>query len=300
MKKAPANLLIAGAAALWGSMGVVSRFAFETGLTPLAVAFYRAALAFVTVAAVTLALMPDRLRIRRADVALFALFGLISIAVFFFVYLFAISLTTVATAAILLYTAPAWVLVLSRLAFAEPLTAPKLWALALAFAGSLLVVRAYDFSALRVTLPGVLAGLAAGLTYALYSVFGKTALRRHPETVTLTYALGFGTLFLGVAAAATGQLSVGVLRTAWPLVIYLGLVTTLLAQFMYLTGLRAVEAGRASLIATLEPVVAAVLGYLVLRERLDLWQGIGGLAVLSGVLLVRRSPVPPSELPPAE
>lgn len=300
MKKVPASLLIAGAAALWGSMGVVSRFAFQAGLTPLAVAFYRATLAFVTVGAVTLVLMPERLRIRRADVGLFALFGLVSIAVFFFVYLFAISLTTVATAAILLYTAPAWVLVLSRLAFGEALTRPKLWALGLALTGCLLVVRAYDVAALRLTLPGVLAGLASGLTYALYSVFGKTALRRHPAPVTLTYALGFGSVFLGVAAAATGQLDTGILRAAWPMVIYLGLVTTLLAQFMYLSGLHVVEAGRASLIATLEPVVAAVLGYLILRERLDLWQGLGGLAVLSGVLLVRRSPVPPAELPPAE
>lgn len=300
MTKAPASLLIAGAAALWGSMGVVSRFAFDAGLTPLGVAFYRAALAFVTVAAVTIVLMPQRLRIRRGDLGLFALFGLISIAVFFFVYLFAISLTTVATAAILLYTAPAWVLVLSNLAFAEPLTRPKLWALGLAFAGCLLVVRAYDTAALRVTLPGVLAGLAAGLTYALYSVFGKTALRRHPAPVTLTYALGFGSLFLGAAAGATGQLHADALRAAWPLVVYLGLVTTLLAQFIYLSGLHVVEAGRASLIATLEPVVAAVLGYIILNERLDLLQGIGGLAVLSGVLLVRRSPVPPAELPPAE
>lgn len=292
-------LLIVGAAALWGSLGVAGRFAFGAGLTPLAVAFYRAALAFLVVAAVTGLLTPRGLRIRRADVWLFALFGLVGIAVFFFVYLFAISKTTVATAAILLYTAPAWVLVLSRIAFAEPLTRAKLWALGLAFVGCLLVVRADDVAALRLTLPGVAAGLASGLTYALYSVFGKTALRRYPPQITLTYALGFGSLFLGIAAAATGQLDAGSLRTGWPMLAYLGLVTTLLAQFLYLSGLREVETGRASLIATLEPVVAAGLGYLLLRERLELPQLLGGAAVLSGVLLVRRSPVPPAELPPA-
>jgi DME family drug/metabolite transporter len=291
-------LQVAAAALLWGSLGVAGRFAFEAGLTPLAVAFYRAAIAFLAVAAWTVLATPAALRIRRADLWLFALFGFISIAVFFFVYLYAVSKTTVATAAILLYTAPAWVLILSRLLFREPLTRPKLWAVMLAFLGCLLVVRGYDLAALRLTLSGVAAGLAAGLTYALYSILGKTALRRYPPQVTLTYALGFGTVFLGLAASATGQLHAATLRAGWPVIAYLGLVTTLLAQFLYLSGLRHIEAGRASLIATLEPVVAAMLGYALLRERLDLLQAAGGLAVLSGVLLVRRAPVPPAELSP--
>ncbi|MGH2348642.1 MAG: DMT family transporter [bacterium] len=292
-------LLIATAAVLWGSLGVAGRFAFEAGLTPLAVAFYRAAIAFLVVAAWTVGGTPAALRIRRADLGLFALFGFISIAVFFFVYLYAVSKTTVATAAILLYTAPGWVLVLSRLLFMEPLTHSKLWAVMLTVLGCLLIVRGYDLPALRLTLSGIAAGLAAGATYALYSILGKTALRRYPPRVTLTYALGFGSIFLGLAASATGQLNAAALRAGWPVVAYLGLVTTLLAQFLYLSGLRHIEAGRASLIATLEPVVAAMLGYILLRERLDLLQAAGGLAVLSGVLLVRRAPVPPAELLPA-
>ncbi|HEY3248285.1 MAG TPA: EamA family transporter [bacterium] len=292
-------LQISLAAALWGSLGVAGRFAFDAGLTPLAVAFYRATIAFVVVAAATSLTDPTRLRIRRGDVLLFGLFGLISIAIFFYVYLFAISKTTVATAAILLYTAPAWVLILSRPIFGEPLTPPKLAAVALAFAGCVLVVRGYDFAALRPTLPGTLAGLASGFTYALYSIFGKTALRRYPPQTTLTYALGIGSVFLGAMTYATGQFDAAALRAGWPMVVYLGLVTTLLAQFLYLSGLREVEAGRASLVATLEPVVAAVLGYVLLRERLDLLQAIGGAAVLSGIVVVRRLPVPPAELPPA-
>jgi DME family drug/metabolite transporter len=291
-------LLIVIAAVLWGSLGVAGRFAFEAGLTPLAVAFYRAGIAFLAVAAWTVLATPAALRIRRADLRLFALFGFISIAVFFYVYLYAVSKTTVATAAILLYTAPAWVLVLSRLLFGEPLTRPKLWAVMLTFLGCLLVVRGYDLAALRLTLSGVAAGLAAGLTYALYSILGKTALRRYPPQVTLTYALGFGSVFLGLAALATDQLHAATLRVGWAVIAYLGLVTTLLAQFLYLSGLRHIEAGRASLIATLEPVVAAMLGYALLRERLDLLQAAGGLAVLSGVFLVRRAPVPPAELLP--
>jgi drug/metabolite transporter (DMT)-like permease len=70
--------------------------------------------------------------------------------------------------------------------------------------------------------------------------------------------------------------------------VYLSLVTTLLAQWLYLSGLGQVEAGRASLVATFEPVVAAILGYVALGERLEGWQILGGFLVLSAVLTVRR------------
>ncbi len=76
------------------------------------------------------------------------------------------------------------------------------------------------------------------------------------------------------------------------MVAYLALVTTLLAQWLYLTGLRQVEASRASLIASVEPVVAAVLGYLVLGERLDPPQFVGGTLVLGAVMIARRTPKP--------
>lgn len=283
-------LLILAAAALWGSLGVVGRMAFRAGVTPLEAAFFRAALAFA--AALILALITDRqaLRIQRSDLSLFALYGLVSIAVFFFVYLFAISRTSVATAAILLYTAPAFVIIISAAAFRESITGMKAVAIALAFAGCVLVVRGYDPQSLRLNLPGVLAGLASGLTYALYSIFGKTALRRYRPVTTLVYALGFGMMFLGAIALPAGAVRWTHSAVGWSTILYLALVTTLLAQWLYLTGLGRVEAGRASLVATLEPVVAALLGYLILNERLEGLQILGGVLVLMAVLTVRRMP----------
>lgn len=264
--------------------------AFRAGVTPLEAAFFRAAFAFAVL--LLLAVMTDRpvLSIRRSDLGLFALYGLVSIAAFFFLYLFAISRTSVATAAILLYTAPAFVIIISVGAFREPVTGMKAVAVALAFTGCVLVVRGYDPRSLRLNLPGALAGLASGLTYALYSIFGKTALRQYRPVTTLVYALGFGTLFLGVIALPTGAVRWTHSAVGWAAIIYLAMITTLLAQWLYLTGLDQVEAGRASLVATLEPVVAALLGYLVLNERLEGLQILGGLLVLMAVLTVRRRP----------
>jgi len=280
---------ILAAAVLWGSIGIVGRAAFRHGVTPLEAAFFRACISFIIMAAFVLATDPGLLRVRRADLALFAAFGLVSIAVFFFVYLFAISHTTVATAAILLYTAPAFVIVLSALLFREPFTRKKAAAVALAFAGCALVVRGYDPLSLRLNLPGVLAGLASGFTYAMYSIFGKTALRRYRPVTTLTYALGFGTVILGVVAVPLGAVRLSHSPAAWVSIAYLALVTTLVAQWLYLAGLQRVEAGRASLVATIEPVIAAVLGYTFLGERLEVWQILGGGLVLSAVLAVQMS-----------
>jgi len=282
-------LRIIGAAVLWGSIGIAGRIAFRQGVVPLEAAFLRALIAFAGVLAIVLATDPRLLRVRPADLILFAAFGLVSIAAFFFVYLYAISRTTVATAAILLYTAPAFVIVLSALLFGEPLTRRKAAAVALAFAGCVLVVRGYDPRSLRLNLPGVLAGLASGLTYALYSIFGKTALRRYPPVTALAYALGFGTVILGAAAISLGAVRLAHPPAAWSSLVYLALVTTLAAQWLYLAGLHRVEAGRASLVATLEPVVAAVFGYVFLGERLEGWQILGGALVLSAVLTARGS-----------
>jgi len=289
-------LRIIAAAALWGSIGVAGRVAFRNGVLPLEAAFLRAGIAFVVIIAAVLATDPALLRIRRQDLPLFGAFGLVSIAAFFFVYLYAISRTTVATAAILLYSAPAFVILLSAVFFREPLTRVKLAAVVLAFAGCVLVVRGYDPRSLRLNLPGVLAGLASGLTYAMYSIFGKTALRRYPPITTLTYALGFGTVILGAAAGLTGAVRLTHTPLAWSSLAYLALVTTLAAQWLYLVGLTSLEAGRASLVATLEPVVAAALGYALLGERLEGWQWLGGILVISAVALVR---VPPSAATPS-
>jgi len=283
-------LRILSAAVLWGSIGVAGRLAFRAGLVPLEAAFYRAAISFVALLCVLGATNRDALKIRPADLALFAEFGLVSIALFFVLYLTAISKTSVATAAILLYTAPAFVIALSALLFNEPLTRAKAASVVLAFGGCVLVVRGYDLAGLRLNLPGVLAGLGSGLTYAMYSIFGKTALRRYAPLTILTFALGFGTLFLGLAAVSTGVLTTAHPPSGWTAVGYLALVTTLLAQWLYLAGLHRVEAGRASLIATVEPVVAAVFGYIALGERLEVTQILGGALVLSAVIAARWMP----------
>lgn len=289
------HLLVLGAATLWGSLGIAVRYLDAAGVSAFEASAWRAGLACVGAIVIATALGRS-LRIAPRDLPLFAAYGLVSIAIFFLAYFTAVTLTTVATAAILLYTAPAWVIALSAILFGEDLSTPKLAALGLAFLGCALVVRVYDPAALRLNLPGVAAGLGAGLTYALYSIFGKHALRRHDPLVILVYALGFGAVFLVALGLLAGvpawRFAPSHVAVAVVPLLYLALVTTLAAQWLYVSALARLEAGRASVIATVEPVVAGFLGYLFFREILQGTQLLGGALVLSAVFLVRSQVMP--------
>jgi len=273
---------VAGAAALWGTIGLAARSLFTAGLTPLEAAVWRAAGAFAVLFTFTLATNRPALRVARRDLPLFAAYGAVSVAGYMSIYFIAIRATTVATAAVLLYTAPAWVVILARLFLGERMTPMKHAAIALTFVGCVLVVGALGPDTMRATPLGLLAGLGAGVTYACYSIFGKTALRRYSPLTTVVYALGFGAVCLiAIARGLPPVPAAGVV----PL-LYLVAGPTTAAYLLFITGLQWVEAGRASIIATLEPLVAALGGALILHEPFGLGQWLGGALIMTGVILV--------------
>ena len=267
---------------MWGTIGLPARSLFAAGLTPLEAAVWRAAAAFALLLAFTVATRRRALRVARRDLPLFAAYGAISVAGYMVVYFEAIRATTVATAAVLLYTAPAWVVILARVFLRERITAMKYAAVGLAFAGCALVVGAFGPDTMRLTPAGLAAGLGAGLTYALYSIFGKTALRRYSPLTTVVYALGFGALFLIAMTRGLPPVPAGGAAA----LLYLIAGPTAAAYVLFITGLQWVEAGRASIIATLEPLVAALAGVLILHEPFGISQWLGAALILAGVVLV--------------
>ncbi len=279
--------MVAGAALLWGTLGIFFKHILRTyGLSPLDLAFWRAGFAFVFLGVGLGVMQPALLRLRRRDVPFFALFGLVSVAIFYAVYIAAVDLTTVATGAVLLYTAPAWVALLAWRLYAEALTGRKVVALILAFAGCALVARAYDPGQLRFNWVGTVCGLAAGLTYALYSIFGKHALKSYRPWTIVTYAMGFGAAFLLLAQSPASLRAVITPSPLWAWLVALALGPTVGAFGLYTLGLRCVPASVASIVATLEPVTAAGLSFILLGERFESWQALGGGFILVSVLLL--------------
>lgn len=284
--------LVLVAAALWATLGLFYKGLAASGLPLLTIVFFRAGIAAL---ALFLALLwRDRasLRLSGRDVLFFLAFGLVGVAAFYVVYIHAIDRAGMGVAAVLMYTAPIWVSLYSMLFLGERWTLRRGGALLLAFAGCALVGRAYDPAGMRLNGPGVLAGLGAGLTYGAYTVFSKVAQRRHTAWATLAWALGIGALFLLPLQSppALGRALTHPSTLFW--LVMLGLVPTLGGGLAFNLGLRRVPASNASIIATLEPVIAAALGWAVWGERMEWPQVVGAALVLTAVVLLQRRSEP--------
>lgn len=284
------------AACLWGTLGLWFTALDRQGLGSLTIALFRAGLGGTILLMITLWRDRGALRLTRRDVLFFTVYGLIGVALFYTLYVQAVLLTNVPTASVMLYTAPAWVTLYAWRAWGEKLDRNKLFALALAFAGVLLVARLDDPRQLNLNLVGTLVAAGAGLTYAIYTILNKYAVRRHTPAAAVTYSLLFGALFLlpfqwfplpaTMDLVRTGFASLIKGPPVWFPLLAMCLGPTLGAYLLYGSGLTRVPASNASIVATVEPVIAAVLAWLALGQTLEPGQWIGGALILAGAGLL--------------
>ncbi len=263
--KRGAPLLIPAAGVLWGILGIFVRRLNESGLASMDIVWIRAAVTTLVLLPILFLRRKGEWRIRLRDLRCFLGTGIGSIVFFNFCYFQAVTITSLSVAAVLLYTAPAFVIVLSALFFKEKITGGKIAALLLTLFGLMLVTGMIG-SGTRLSLQGLLFGLGAGLGYALYSIFGRFAIQRGYRPLTITFYT-----FL-VAAVASAFLTGGVLCTVAPFA-------------LYTTGLQHVENGAASIMASIEPVTSTVAGALLYGEVLSPANLAGVVLVLAGVVL---------------
>jgi drug/metabolite transporter, DME family len=285
-------LYIIAAASLWGSLGVASRGVLRAGVGPLELSFWRASIAGVLFAAQ--ALHRRRTLVAREDRPALAAFAVVGVSIFYLAYLFAVRDGGAALAAILLYTAPAWVAIASALWLHEPMTRRSSLALLLTLAGVACVALGAGGGGgggggMHVAPMAIVWGLCSGLAYASYYLFGKRYFGRYEPATLFMYALPLGALLLlplvhfAPKSAAT-----------WGWILFVAVVPTWVALQMYGAGLRRLDATRAVTVATLEPVVAALLAFAVWGELLSPVAYLGGGLVLAGVL-VTTSEGPPQQ-----
>ncbi len=282
-------LFIALGASLWGLIAIFVEGLYTYGFTALEIVAIR-----VMVAAILLILFVSikdvkLLKIDWRDSMYFVGTGIFSIVFFNWCLFTAIKETSIAVAAILLYTAPAIVTILSRFLFQEWFTKRKILALCMTFFGCMFVIGLLPGGASNASLFGVLAGLGSGLGYALYSIFGKYALEKYSSLTVITYTFIYASVALipvtGLWQKTDVILQSGVLMNA----IGIGFVSTVLAYMLYTVGLQFVESSRASITATVEPVIATLVGVILFQEQLSLWQIVGIFFVLSAVMVVQEN-----------
>jgi len=238
-------------------MGIFVRRLSAFGFSSVQIVSIRVTRAALVFCILLLAKNHAGFRISLRDIPLFIGLGFGSILFFTVCYFTAITMMPLSTAAILLYTSPIWIMLMSALFFHEKLNGRKLLALVLAFAGCVLVS---GISGEGVTPAGLLLGLGSGVGYGLYSILGTIALRRYsPYTVT-TYTFAFaavGSWLICRPADMISNFSGAASLAALVFFCCLTAIVTAVVPFLFYTlGLQTAEAGRAGILATVEPMVA--------------------------------------------
>ncbi len=273
-------LFVLLAAVLWGSLGPVAKYAFSQGVAPLEVAFWRCVIPFVPFAFQAWR-RGGPLGVARGDRLLMAGFAVVCIASFYGVYQLAIQSGGAALASVLMYTAPAWVALLAWWFVGEGMTPLKLAAVAATLAGVACVSGVPGGADVSVTPRAVLFGLLSGVTYAMYYIFGKGRLGRYSTPVLFLHSLPLGAVLL-LPFVEFSHKTPG----AWVAIVTVSLLSTWGAYSAYYAGLRHLEATRASVVATLEPVVAAVVAFAWWGERFTASGYLGAGLILGAVVLV--------------
>ena len=281
-----AALAILAAAALWGMIGLWNRHLMAGGFSPYTIVLVRNMGGLVLLAAIFAVKDRSVFRVERCHLKYFFGTGVVSVLLFTVCYFSCQKVCSLAVASILLYTAPAIVVLLSAALWKEPVTRKKLLALGLTLAGCALVTGVLS-GGVTVTVQGVLLGLGAGFFYALYSIFGRYALA-HYSAMTVTV---WTFVFCGLGALVflrPGELALVLERPSMAL-LSLGLVvvSTAAPYLLYTWGLAQVEPGRAAILASIEPVVASLVGVLAFGEPMTAMTAAGIACVLAGVYILR-------------
>ena len=280
-----AYLYIIGAAALWGLIGLFVKTIAGQGFTSMQIVALRAMASASCITLVMLWKGLGQLRIDWRDCWMFVGTGIFSLVFFNFCYFNCIQSSSLAVAALLLYTAPAFVMLMSLLLFGESFTAKKALALVCTFIGCGCVTGAFE-GGLKLTLSGLFYGLGSGFGYALYSIFGKYAVQKYSSLTITAYTFYFAVLaavplagFDGAALAKIDLLTIGGS-------LGLGLVCAVIPYLLYTKGLEKVEPGQASILATIEPFVAAAVGMLCFAEPMTMSKSIGMLLIFCSIVIL--------------
>jgi drug/metabolite transporter (DMT)-like permease len=291
-------VFVAAAALCWGVSASLGRAAFTGRLVtghalppigPLILAQTRTTIALLVLAPVLLARRGSAgLRMSRRDLGRGLLVGVLGVAASNFFYYLAIQKTNVATAIILQYTAPVWVLLYMVARGVQKATASRVFSVALAVAGSALAI-GVGTSEFRINVVGLAAGVVAALSFAYYNLFIPPLLERHDRWKVLLYILVGAAVFFLLVNPPWRVVAEHYSREQWGFLALFSIVSVLLPFSFYIAGLQYLDATRAIVTSCLEPVFSILIAAVTLGELVRPVQVVGIAVVLTATVLVQRS-----------
>jgi DME family drug/metabolite transporter len=293
-------LYIATATLFWGISATLGRAAFTGRLhpgghtvgliDPLILAQTRTTFSFLVF---LLVLVPRRgwkkFRLPLADVGRVLVLGVLGVAASNYFYYLAIQKTNVATAIIIQYTAPVWVLLYMVLRSRQKPTLQRLAGVALALSGIAMVIGIFESSGLRLNAVGVTAALVAAFSFAFYNVGGHDILARYDRWTVLLYTTFAAALFWIVVNPPGKIMAAHYSGAQWAFLFVFSMLSVLAPFSFYFAGLQHLEPTRAIIVSCLEPVFSILIAAIVLGEVLRPLQTVGILMVMAAILVVQMS-----------
>jgi drug/metabolite transporter (DMT)-like permease len=289
------------AAALWAVNGVVSKVIIESGDVPSQrLTEVRTTGAFVLLFAALALARPASLRVRRAELPVLVVFGVLGLAFVQWFYFEAISRLDIGVALLIQYIAPVLVALWARFAYHEPVRR-RIWAaLALSVLGIALLVQLWE--GLTLDGLGVAAALGSAVTFAVYVLSAERAVTRRDPVSLVCYGFLLASVFwafvqplhsfpfelVDETVSLLGRLE-DVSLPVWLLMIWMVVLGTIVPFALLAASLRHIPASRAAITAMFEPVAATIFAYAWLGESLTAAQLIGAFVVLSAIILAQTA-----------
>jgi DME family drug/metabolite transporter len=288
---------IATATFFWAISATVGRAAFTgrlpglhaiSAIDPLILSQGRATFSFLLLLPV-LNLHRGRqgLRLPARDLGQLFLIGILGVAASNYFYYLAIQRTNVATAIIVQYTAPIWVLLYTVARGLQKPTLQRVAAVGLAITGIALVIGVFGSGGLRLDTIGVFAALLAAFSVAFYNIGGHDILARHDRWIVLLYTTGSASLFWLVVNPPWKLIAAHYSAAQWLFLLVFSLLSVLAPFAFYFAGLQHLEPTRAIVVSCLEPVFSIVIAAIALGELMRPLQVVGIVFVLAAITVAQ-------------
>lgn len=287
MKSNKSVLLVLLAATFWGTAGIFVRSLTSFGIEAMQTVFGRAFFSALIFAIIILFKDPKLFKIKLRDIWAFFCLGFFSIVMFNYCYYKTMSLSSLSTAAVLLYTAPFFVIIISAVLFKDKITLKKGFACIAAFIGCCFVSGAFSQKQ-AISAECIFFGLMTGFGYGLYTIFSNILFKRKYQTLTINFYAFLFALIMSLPLSSPIETVKNISdRPLSILIIFLmSVVNTVVPYICYTAALKKLDGPTALIIATLEPVVATIIGFFVFKEALTISSAIGIILVLGSVVIL--------------
>jgi len=281
-------LFVSLAALLFAISGTSSKFLFNSGITPYQLIQLRTTLAF-TGLLIWLSLRHSTLlKISIKDLPYFLVLGVLGIGSAQFFYLFAISKINVAAAILLHYTGPVFVALYVVCVQRQKIGFISVLAIFGTLIGCFFVVGAYNLQLLALNRIGIISGMLAAISFAIYSVLSEYGMRKYTPLTVLFYGMLFAALMWNVLHPPLEALLHRYSPIQWGWIFFIGIFGTIFPFGLYFEGIKRIQSTHASITATLEPISAGVIANIFLGEVMTLLQILGGFIVVVSIMILSR------------